>query len=129
MRSLPCFAEGCLQTSLTSYFSSQFISLYVVLEAFILGYSSSQVACKSSSPVPAPAVFQNIEIRLESARAHAASFYSVNQSTHSSAVSAVRIEMGPEEIAITITSRLHQKRSQNVWNPKFSWGGHAPRRP
>ena len=26
--------EGCLQTSLTSYFASQFISLYVVLEAF-----------------------------------------------------------------------------------------------
>ena len=36
--------------------------------SFILGYSSSQVACKSSPPVPAPAVFQNIiEIRLESA--------------------------------------------------------------
>ena len=48
------------------------------IKKFILGYSSSQVACKSSPPVPAPAVFQNIEIRLESARAHAASFYSVN---------------------------------------------------
>ena len=42
--------------------------------SFVLGYSSSQVACKSSPPVPAPAVFQNIEIRLESVRAHAASF-------------------------------------------------------
>ena len=37
--------------------------------SFILGYSSSQVACKSSSPVPAPAVFQNIEIRSR-VRAH-----------------------------------------------------------
>ena len=46
--------------------------------SFILGSSSSQVACKSSPPVPAPAVFQNIEIRLESVRAHAASFYIVN---------------------------------------------------
>ena len=102
-----------MQTSLTSYFSSQFISLYVVLEAFklsilhvqyninkismeseytfthiklwkesgiidkrrIKGYSSSQVARKSSSPVPALGI---IEIRLESARAHATSFYSVN---------------------------------------------------
>ena len=121
MRSLPRFAyrsEGCLQTSLTSYFSSQFISSYVVFEAFTVGntlcavykkcqwnlstfthiklwkdsgiidkrriklytglYRSSQVARKSSSPLPAPAIFQNIEIRLESARAHAASFYSVN---------------------------------------------------
>ena len=114
MRSLSPFAcrsEGCLQTSLTSYFSSQFISSYVVLELFTVGntlcavynkmsmesehiyihktvervdkrriklytglYRSSQVARKSSSPLPAPANFQNIEIRLESARAHAASF-------------------------------------------------------
>ena len=59
----------------------------------IKGYSSSQVARKSSSPVPAPGI---IEIRLESARAHATSFYSVNcRSAHGSAVSAIRIEMDP----------------------------------
>ena len=46
--------------------------------SLILGYSSSQVARKSSSPVSASAIFQNIEIRLVSARAYATSFHSVN---------------------------------------------------
>ena len=39
------------------------------------------------------------------------------------------IEIDPEGIAIAITSRLHQKRSQKVRNPNFSWGGMPPHPP
>ena len=46
-----------------------------IIDKRIKLYSSSQVAPKSSSTVPAPGI---VEIRLESARAHATSFYSVN---------------------------------------------------
>ena len=35
-------------------------------------------------------------------------------SAHGSAVSVIHIEIDPEGIAIAITSRLHQKRSQKV---------------